>query len=198
MLVDVANILRQPRGKLADQRVALAVVQDHQVDVGKRRLLPPPVAAVGHQRHALAQLRPHPPRTARSGTRRRSGRSPYRPATCTAHKPARLPSPRSCCARNCWRPSANSWRTSRTIERKRSPDDMNKLNPRSQNRLGDGHPCESARQPPIAIRRLRLSCRRTTQLYARRPPFRRCECGRRRSGRRRRSCRRRSGRSGPP
>ena len=54
---DVENVLRQPAGEVGDRLVHLAAVEQHHVDVGKRRLLPPAVAAVGHQRHPLAQLR---------------------------------------------------------------------------------------------------------------------------------------------
>src|SRR5687768_16011089 len=56
MLVYIADVLREPGGELADWRIALPFVQDHQIDVGKRRLLSTAIAAVGHKGHALAHL----------------------------------------------------------------------------------------------------------------------------------------------
>ena len=54
---NVENVLRQPAGEVDDRRIRLAGVEQHHVDVGVRRLLPPAIAAVGHERHPLAELR---------------------------------------------------------------------------------------------------------------------------------------------
>ena len=52
---DVKDVLRESAGEVGNERVGPPFVEDHQIDVGKRGLLPPAISAVGHKRDPFAK-----------------------------------------------------------------------------------------------------------------------------------------------